>query len=44
MLTEELDGLRKRGVDVSGLRISANAHLIMPYHLLLDQAGEQRLG
>jgi adenylosuccinate synthase len=44
VLTEELDGLRKRGVDVSGLRISANAHMIMPYHLLLDFAGEQRLG
>ena len=28
----------------SGLRISANAHVIMPYHLLLDQAGEARLG
>ena len=44
VLTDELDGLRKRGVDVGGLRISANAHLIMPYHLLLDLAGEQRLG
>ena len=27
-----------------GLRISANAHLIMPYHLLLDHAGEAKLG
>jgi adenylosuccinate synthase len=44
VLTEELDGLRRRGVDVGGLRISANAHLIMPYHLLLDLAGEQKLG
>jgi adenylosuccinate synthase len=44
VLTEELDGLRRRGIDVGGLRISANAHLIMPYHLLLDLAGEQRLG
>ena len=40
MLTEEIDELRRRGIDISGLRISANAHLIMPYHLLLDQAGE----
>jgi adenylosuccinate synthase len=31
-------------VDVGGLRISANAHLIMPYHLLLDHAGEAKLG
>src|ERR1700741_5421419 len=44
VLIEELNGLRDRRVDVSGLRISANAHLIMPYHLLLDSAGEARLG
>jgi adenylosuccinate synthase len=44
ILLGELDGLRHRDVDVSGLRISANAHLIMPYHVLLDTAGEARLG
>jgi len=44
VLTEELEHLRRRGIDLGGLRISANAHLIMPYHLLLDLAGEQRLG
>jgi adenylosuccinate synthase len=44
VLTDEVDDLRARGVDVSGLRLSANAHLIMPYHLLLDHAGEVRLG
>jgi adenylosuccinate synthase len=44
VLTDELDALRRRGIDISGLRISANAHLIMPYHLLLDQAGEAKLG
>jgi adenylosuccinate synthase len=44
VLTAEIDGLRARGIDVSGLKLSANAHLIMPYHLLLDQAGEARLG
>src|SRR3954470_17047305 len=44
VLTGEIDDLRRRGVDISGLRISANAHLIMPYHLLLDQAGEAKLG
>jgi adenylosuccinate synthase len=32
VLTDELDGLRAKGIDLSGLRISANAHLIMPYH------------
>src|ERR687894_2705941 len=44
VLTEELDGLKRRGIDTGGLRISANAHLIMPYHLMLDQAGEAKLG
>src|SRR6201989_2173632 len=44
VLIEELDGLRAKRVDVSGLRISANAHLIIPYHLLLASAGEAKLG
>jgi adenylosuccinate synthase len=44
VLTDELDELRRRRVDTRGLRISANAHLIMPYHLLLDHAGEAKLG
>jgi len=44
VLTDELDELRGRGVDVSGLKISANAHMIMPYHLMLDDAGEAKLG
>jgi len=44
ILWEEIDGLRRRGVDVANLRVSANAHLIMPYHVLLDTAGEMKLG
>jgi adenylosuccinate synthase len=44
VLIGELQGLRARRIDVGGLRISANAHLIMPYHLLLDSAGEAKLG
>ena len=44
MLIGELDGLRRRGIDSRGLRISANAHLIMPYHVMLDTAGEAKLG
>src|SRR5919197_3169172 len=44
VLTEEIDNLRAKGIDVSGLRVSANAHLIMPYHLMLDHAGEAKLG
>src|SRR5690242_2990264 len=44
VLTDELDELRRRRVDTTSLRISANAHLIMPYHLMLDHAGETKLG
>jgi adenylosuccinate synthase len=44
VLTAEIDGLRRRGISAGGLRISANAHLIMPYHVMLDTAGEARLG
>jgi adenylosuccinate synthase len=44
ILLGEIDGLKRRGVDVGNLRISANAHLIMPYHVLLDSAGEVKLG
>src|SRR5436305_15076782 len=42
VLIEELDALRARRVDVSGLRISANAHLILAYHLPLDSRAEPR--
>jgi adenylosuccinate synthase len=44
VLLGEIDGLKRRGVSVANLRISANAHLIMPYHVLLDTAGETKLG
>jgi adenylosuccinate synthase len=44
VLTGELEHLRRRRVDTTSLRVSANAHLIMPYHLMLDQAGEAKLG
>src|SRR5437588_11394270 len=44
VLTDELEELRRRRVDTGSLRVSANAHLIMPYHLMLDHAGEARLG
>jgi adenylosuccinate synthase len=44
VLIGELEGLRRERIDISGLRISSNAHLIMPYHVLLDTAGEAKLG
>jgi adenylosuccinate synthase len=44
VLIEELDGLEERGVDTGGLRISSNAHLIMPWHRIIDADSELRLG
>jgi adenylosuccinate synthase len=44
VLTDELDELRRRKVDTQALKVSANAHLIMPYHMMLDHAGEAKLG
>ena len=44
VLLEEMDTLDQRGVDVSRLMLSGNAHLIMPYHLELDKVTERRLG
>ena len=41
VLLDELESLRSRGVDTRGLRISDRAHVIMPYHKLLDGAEER---
>jgi adenylosuccinate synthase len=44
VLLDEMDTLAGRGVDPSRLRVSANAHLIMPYHRKLDAVMERYLG
>ena len=44
VLIGEIEDLRRRRIETGTLRISANAHLIMPYHVILDRAGEDRLG
>ena len=44
VLLEEMDTIEQRGIDVSRLVLSGNAHLIMPYHLELDKVTERRLG
>jgi adenylosuccinate synthase len=41
---DELDDLERRNVSVETLRLSANAHVIMPWHVAIDQASERRLG
>jgi adenylosuccinate synthase len=44
VLMEELDGLEQRGIDLAGFRISGNAHLIMPWHRIIDADSELMLG
>jgi adenylosuccinate synthase len=44
VLLEEIEGLRLRGIDTSKLVISANAHLITPYHRAIDKISERFLG
>jgi len=44
VLLEEMDELAAQGIDASRLVLSANAHLIMPYHLELDRVTERYLG
>ncbi|GAF83096.1 unnamed protein product [marine sediment metagenome] len=44
VLIGEMDNLNERGVDTSNLFISDRAHLIMPYHLLLDGLEEEARG
>jgi adenylosuccinate synthase len=44
VLLEELDDLAARGIDPSVVIVSGNAHLIMPWHVAIDQASERRLG
>jgi len=44
VLFAELDGLVARGVDVSRLVVSANAHLIAPYNRTIDKVVERFLG
>ncbi len=42
-LITELDMLAARGIDTAKVRVSRNAHVIMPYHVALDRAMEARL-
>jgi adenylosuccinate synthase len=44
VLLAEMDGLTERGVDVSRLLVSGDAHLIMPHHRALDRVVERYLG
>ncbi len=43
-LVSEMKGLRERQIDLSPLRISERAHLVMPYHPQIDSLEEDRRG
>jgi adenylosuccinate synthase len=43
-IVSELQGLKARGITCDNLKISGNAHVILPYHRLLDQLEEARKG
>jgi adenylosuccinate synthase len=44
VLLDEIDVLTAKGIDCSRLKVSGNAHLILPYHQELDRVAERFLG
>src|SRR3712207_3755786 len=40
----EVDELESRGCSTADVHVSAEAHLIMPWHVAIDRASERRLG
>ncbi|MFO7791779.1 MAG: adenylosuccinate synthase [Candidatus Saliniplasma sp.] len=44
VLLEEIELLEKRGIDASNLILSDRAHLIMPYHIAMDELEEKLKG
>ena len=43
-MKDEVEGLRARGITCENLRVSVNAHVIMPYHRVLDGLQEKSRG
>ena len=44
VLLEEIDGMVKKGVTISKLEVSTRAHVIMPYHIRMDEEDEKLRG
>ena len=44
VLLSEMEALAVRGINTDNLRVSYNAHLIMPYHVIIDSHSEYQLG
>ncbi|MCI8413651.1 MAG: adenylosuccinate synthase [Clostridia bacterium] len=44
VILSEMDDLSGKGIDVSRLKIDARAHVIFPYHLVIDELSEKARG
>lgn len=44
VMLEEMDAMATRGIDVSGIRLSNRAHVVLPYHSLIDELSEELRG
>lgn len=44
VLLEEIDGMAAKGVQISKLEISTRAHIVMPYHIRIDEEDEKQRG
>ena len=44
VMLQEMDAMEKRGIDVSGIRLSDRAHVVMPYHRVMDGIGDEARG
>ena len=44
VLLAEMAAMTERGIDISGIRLSDRAHLVMPYHRVMDEVREENMG
>lgn len=44
VILSEMDAIGRRGKDVSGIKISDRAHVVMPYHRIMDGIGDELRG
>ena len=44
VMLEEMDAMEARGIDVSGIRLSNRAHVVLPYHRIMDGLGDEARG
>ncbi len=43
-MLEEMDAMTAKGIDVSGIRLSNRAHVVLPYHKIIDGIGDEGRG